>query len=330
MELATVSPTYTLDQGWPSYPAAMEFEMGSGVTVDDEDVIYLFTRDIEHWAAHPLAMGAKMGKSTVSMFDRTGNFLGLWGPSKERGFALTAHTIYFLGGCIWTVDREGHVVKKFDKRGNLLLTLGTFAQWGDDSKHFNGPSGVTLLQNGNIVVADGYWNSRVIWFSPEGEYLKEIGGWGTEPGQFIAPHAIATLPDGRLIVGESTSGNLHAYATKDGQIAEHRKQNDPGIRGRIQIFDADGNFQEQWTHLKPLSIAVYGNRIYASDKQSDLVVLDGTTFEELERHNNLALFIHQMALDSRGDIYTATVYPELRGALRGPAGPSHRHWVRSS
>ena len=25
MELATVSPTYTLDQGWPKYPAAMEF-----------------------------------------------------------------------------------------------------------------------------------------------------------------------------------------------------------------------------------------------------------------------------------------------------------------
>ena len=329
MEPSRDAGMYRLDENWPKYPPGMQFEMGSGVTVDDEGVIYLFTRDIEHWSAHPLAMGAKMGKSSVSMFDRAGNYLGKWGPSDERGFALTANTIYFIDGALWTVDREAHIIKKYDKVGNLLLTLGTFAQWGDGPKYFNGPSGVTVLRDGRIVVADGYWNSRLIWFSPEGEYIKEIGGWGTQPGQFIAPHAVAALPDGRLLVGESTGGALHSYVTQEGQIAEHRKQNDPNRKGRIQVFDSEGKFLEQWTHIKPLSIAVYGDRIYASDQQHDLVVLDASTFEELERHENLALFIHQMAMDGHGDFYTATVYPELRGALRGPAGPSHRHWIRT-
>ena len=72
---------YTLAEGWPKYPPGMQFEMGSGVAVDAEGVIYLFTRDGEHWAAHPLAMRDKMGKSSISMFNREGDFLGKWGPS---------------------------------------------------------------------------------------------------------------------------------------------------------------------------------------------------------------------------------------------------------
>jgi hypothetical protein len=90
---------YVLDTDWPNYPADMQFEMGSGVAVDADGIVYLFTRDIEHWAAHPLAMKQKMGKSSVSMFDSTGKYLGKWGPSDDRGFALGAHTMY--------IDQEG-------------------------------------------------------------------------------------------------------------------------------------------------------------------------------------------------------------------------------
>lgn len=39
---------YQLVDGWPNYPSEMRFEMGSGIAVDDEGTIYLFTRDIEH------------------------------------------------------------------------------------------------------------------------------------------------------------------------------------------------------------------------------------------------------------------------------------------
>ena len=104
---------YKLVDGWPNYPSEMQFEMGSGIAVDDEGTIYLFTRDIEHWAAHPLAMKDKMGKSSISMFSRAGEYLGKWGSSDERGFALGAHTLYIeRDGMFWTTDRDGHTVKK--------------------------------------------------------------------------------------------------------------------------------------------------------------------------------------------------------------------------
>ncbi len=322
---------YRLASDWPHYPPDMCFEMGSGVAVDRNGLIYLFTRDIEHWAAHPLAMKDKMGKSSISIFNRDGDYLGKWGPSDERGFALGAHTLYIESdGTFWTTDRDGHTVKKYDPGGELLLTLGTFATWGNDETHFNGPTAVVVQNNGSIVVADGYWNSRLVWFSPDGEFIKSVGHWGRGPAEFNTPHALAQDSQGRLLVADLCGGNFHDYMTVPGQIAEHRKRVVKGCRSRIQRLDPDGQYIDEWTHIAPLSIATYGNRIYASDKMSNLAVLDEDTGEVLERVDGIAIYIHQLAMDAHGDLYTASVYPEHAGEKRGPAGPSHRRWTRES
>ncbi len=320
---------YQLAESWPKYPEDMQFEMGSGVAVDADGVIYLFTRDIEHWATHPLAMKDKMGKSSISMFSRDGEYLGKWGPSDERGFALGAHTLYIeKDGMFWTTDRDGHTVKKYTPDGELLLTLGTFGEWGEDENHFNGPTAVAVQDNGNIVVADGYWNSRLVWYTPEGEYIRAIGGWGRGPGQFNTPHALTIDSQGRILVADLVGGNFHDYMTVPGQIEPRRTQPEEGAVHRIQRFGPKGDYIDEWTHIMPLSLATYGNRIYASDKMSNLAVLDEDTGEVLERVENIAIYIHQLAMDAHGDLYTASVYPEHAGEQRGPGGPSHRRWSR--
>jgi DNA-binding beta-propeller fold protein YncE len=322
---------YRLVADWPHYPPQMHFEMGSGVAIDQDGVIYLFTRDIEHWAAHPLALKEKMGKSSISMFTRAGDYLGKWGPSDERGFALGAHTLYIeQDGMFWTTDRDGHTVRKYHPNGDLLLTLGTFAEWGDDETHFNGPTAVVVQRNGNIVVADGYWNSRLVWFSPEGKFIKSVGRWGRGPGEFNTPHALAQDSKGRLLVADLCGGNFHDYMTVRGQIADHRTRATPGCKSRIQRFDPDGNYIDEWAHITPLSIATYGNRIYASDKMSNLAILDEDSGEVVSRVDKIAIYVHQLAMDSHGDLYTASVYPEHAGEKRGPGGPSHRRWTRAA
>lgn len=266
---ATSRDGYALVPNWPQYPPDMAFEMGSGVAVDAAGVIYLFTRDIEHWAAHPLAMRDKMGKSSISMFSRDGDYLGKWGPSDERGFSLGAHTLYIEhDGMFWTTDRDGHTVKKYTPQGELLLTLGTFGEWGCDATHFN------------------------------------------------TPHALAIDSQGRLLVADLCGGNFHDYMTLPGQIEPHRTQPEEGCVHRIQILDAHGCYIDEWAHVTPLSIATYGDKIYSSDKMSNLLVLneDG---EVLSRVDDIAIYIHQLAVDARGDLYTASVYPEHAGELRG-------------
>jgi hypothetical protein len=320
---------YRLVADWPHYPPGMQFEMGSGVAVDNNGTIYLFTRDLEHWAAHPLAMKDKMGKSSISMFNRDGEYLGKWGPSDERGFALGAHTLYIeKDGTFWTTDRDGHTVKKYHPDGELLLTLGTFGEWGNDESHFNGPTAVLVQGNGNIVVADGYWNSRLVWFSPDGEFIKSVGTWGRGPVEFNTPHALTQDSQGRLLVADLCGGNFHDYMTLPGQIDEQRTRVDSTAQHRIQRLDEAGGYIDEWTHILPLSIACYGNRLYASDKMSNLAILDEDSGEVLRRVDDIAIYIHQLAMDAHGDLYTASVYPEHAGAKRGVEGPSHRRWTR--
>lgn len=322
---------YRLVESWPSYPPGMQFEMGSGVAVDRNGIVYLFTRDIEHWAAHPLALKDKMGKSSISMFTREGAYLGKWGPSDERGFALGAHTLYIeRDGMFWTTDRDGHTVRKYSPEGELLLTLGTFAEWGCDATHFNGPTAVLVQANGNIVVADGYWNSRLVFFTAEGEFIRSVGQWGRGPGEFCTPHALAQDSQGRLLVADLCGGNFHAYMTVPGQIAPHRSVPIPGCQHRIQRLDTEGNYIDEWTHITPLSLASYGKRIYASDRMSNLAILDEDTGAVLERVENIAIYIHQLAMDAHGDLYTASVYPEHAGEKRGVEGPCHRRWTRTA
>ena len=320
---------YRRVEDWPRYPDDMQFEMGSGVAVDGNGIIYLFTRDLEHWAAHPLAMKDKMGKSSVSMFTRDGDYLGKWGESDTRGFALGAHTIYIeKDGMFWTTDRDGHCVKKFRPDGSLVLTLGEFGKWGDGPAHFNGPTAVVQQRNGNIVVADGYWNSRLVFFTPEGEFIKSVGTWGRGPAEFNTPHALAEDAQGRLLVADLCGGNFHAYMTVPGQIAPHRNTPVAGCKSRIQRLDPEGNYIDEWTHVAPLSLAVYGDHVYASDKMSNLAILDAETGKEVDRVDNIAIYIHQLAMDAHGDLYTASVYPEHAGEKRGRLGPSHRRWTR--
>jgi len=115
-----------------------------------------------------------------------------------------------------------------------------------------------------------------------------------------------------------------------GQIAPHRHEPIPGCQHRIQRLDADGHYIDEWTHIMPLSLATYGNRIYASDRMSNLAVLDEDTGAVLERVENIAIYIHQLAMDAHGDLYTASVYPEHAGEKRGAEGPSHRRWTRTA
>ena len=81
--IAEAQEAYTLDEGWPRYPGDMVFEMGTGIAVGADGVIYTISRDIDHWAGHPLAMSRYKGKGTVARWDGSGRFLGRSATSRS-------------------------------------------------------------------------------------------------------------------------------------------------------------------------------------------------------------------------------------------------------
>ncbi len=326
---------YRLDESWPTYPPGSRFEMGSGIAVDARGVVYAISRDRDHWAGHPLAMTRYRGTGSIWMFDASGTSLGKFADDQEF---IGPHSLYIDGeGFVWVVDRDGHQVKKLTADGTLVLTLGEYGIYGSDESHFNGPTGVAFLPNGDFVVADGYWNSRLIWFNEDGEFLKQVGEYGNGPGQLGVVHAVALDARGRLLVANVCGGALHPYVTVRGQIAEERLRPIPGCTSRFDVFNQDGSYEGPWSVVGgnlTLSIAAYGNRIYAGTTgaergRQDLVIVNAETDTVVDTIRSADVYVHQMALDpTSGDIYIASVYPEHGGESRGPEGPSFVRWTR--
>ncbi len=162
-------------------------------------------------------------------------------------------------GNVWVTDLlsrdgKGEQVFKFAPDGKLLMALGKAGVAGDGPDMFNAPSAVVVGPNGDIFVADGHGfntNARIVKFSRDGTFVKAWGRKGTAPGEFDTPHALAIDSRGRLFVGDRNNN-------------------------RIQIFDQDGNFVDQWTQFsRPSGLFIDANDVlYVADSESEAATKD--------------------------------------------------------
>jgi len=129
---------------------------------------------------------------------------------------------------VWILDDHKHAIFKMTHDGKQILqTIGTYGVPGNDDKHFNRPTFMDWFPDGSFVVADGYNGTRFVKFDKDGKYVNSWGQRGengkeTRPGYFNNVHGIAVDPKtSRIFV------------------------NDRGNR-RVQVFDKDGKFLDQW------------------------------------------------------------------------------------
>ncbi|KAM6149025.1 peptidyl-glycine alpha-amidating monooxygenase isoform 4-T4 [Erethizon dorsatum] len=123
-------------------------------------------------------------------------------------------------GNYWVTDVALHQVFKLDpnSKGPLLI-LGRSMQPGSDQNHFCQPTDVAVDPGtGAIYVSDGYCNSRIVQFSPSGEFVTQWGegtsGRGPKPGQFSVPHSLALVPHlGQLCVADRENGRIQCFKT---------------------------------------------------------------------------------------------------------------------
>jgi hypothetical protein len=109
------------------------------------------------------------------------------------------------------------MVIKFNPDGRVAMTMGRRLEFGGGLRatpppgtppppptpyRFGRPTDVAWDAAGNIFVADGYTNSRVVKYDKNGRYIKEIGTKGTGPGQFSTPHSIQTDANGNVYVAD--------------------------------------------------------------------------------------------------------------------------------
>ena len=207
---------YSVVHGWPQLPEGFVLGQVSGVAVDSHNHVFVFHRAEGSWATdktQPIA------SPTILCFDgATGQLLASWG---EKRF-LEPHGLRVdRDDNIWVTDRGLQQVFKFSHDGKLLLTIGSERTAGVDGTHFDKPTDIAFASDGSVYISDGYGNSRVAKFAPDGKFLFDWGHKGSGPGEFTLPHSVAVDAQGLVYVADR--GNA-----------------------RIQIFDANGKFLNQW------------------------------------------------------------------------------------
>jgi len=252
-------------ESWGQLPAGLAWGGASQVSTTPEGQIVVFRRAVP----------------SFFVLNPDGTFVKSWGETPYR----LAHGIRIdKDGFIWASDNSDNLIQKFSPDGKLVMTLGKKGMAGDNMSQdaFDGPADVFVAPSGDIFVADGYRNSRVVQFSKDGKFIKIIGGTkGSEPGQFNLPHALVIDSKGRLIVADAENS-------------------------RIQVFDQSGKFLEQWTNFpaKPRG-ALYitaDDTLYVShvDAEAITIMKDGKVLDTVKGVGGRP---HGMTLDKQGNIY---------------------------
>jgi streptogramin lyase len=237
---------YKLDEGWMKLPEGRKIGATFGLSIDrDGKSLWAFDR----CASPDFCAGTNL--APIFKFDASGKVVANFGA----GMFASPHGLYAdHDGNVWATDfrdkeGKGHTVTKFSPDGKVLMTLGKAGVKGDGQDTFNAPSNTLVAPNGDIFVADGHGgdtNARIVKFTKDGKFIKAWGSKGTAPGQFDTPHMLAMDSAGRLFVADR-------------------------VNNRIQIFDQDGQFLDEWKQFgRPSSVYINKNDIiYVADSQSD-------------------------------------------------------------
>jgi hypothetical protein len=194
---------YEVDPAWPQRPPEIPWRDVPGIAVDAQDNVWIFTRT----------------NPTVQKYSPDGRYLLGWHNENPKA---AAHGLRCdRDGNIWLTDVGLHVVRKHAPDGKVLMSLGVEGEAGEDTRHFNMPTDIAFGPKGDLFVADGYGNSRVVHFDKHGRFINTWGSLGTKPGQFSIPHAIGCDSKGRVYVADRN--NI-----------------------RVQVFNARGKLLDVW------------------------------------------------------------------------------------
>ena len=172
------------------------------IAIDQHDQIYLVDKT-----------------ARIQVFDTEGNFLRKWRtPAKETG-KPTGLSIG-IDGSVLVADTHYYqlLVYSPDGKRRILTIGGTLG---------HGPGKLGLVTDavqdsrGNYYVAEKGEYDRIQKFSPEGVFIRQWGGHGSLPGQFVLPQSLAIDENDQIWVADACNH-------------------------RIQVFDTEGTWLDAW------------------------------------------------------------------------------------
>jgi sugar lactone lactonase YvrE len=239
----------------------------------------------------------------LMVVDAAGNIIEQW--TQWDKIFKRPHSVYIspydAEKHVWVVDDHMHAIYKFSNDGKTLVqTIGTPEVPGADATHFNRPTFMAWAPDGSFYVADGYNGTRVAKFDRDGKFLLQFGQAGDNSGNETRPGYM---------------NNVHGVAVdvETGRVFVNDRQNH-----RIQIFDANGQYQSEWAiSQRPSSLHLIqigqDRQITTFDQGTQKMLkysLDGKLLYAWGTAADLpgSLWgVHGIATDQDGNLYTAEV-----------------------
>ena len=319
-------PRFRVDPFWAGeLPNNWMLGQVSGVAVDERDHVWIVHRprtlDARQRGEHGMCC---VPAPPVIELDPEGNVLRSWGgpgdgyewPASEHGIHVDAQGNVWLGG---NGPGDAHVLK-FTGDGEFLLQIGRAGQSGgsNNTENLGRPASIEVdLAASEVYIADGYGNRRVIVFDSEtGEYKRHWGAYGERPDDLELPvydpaaapirhyrspvHGVTIADDGLVYVADRTNN-------------------------RVQVFQKDGQFETE-AFIRPETLgsgSASGVTLSRDADQRWLFIPDGTNnvvwildratlkvvdyFGRLGKNAGQFYRLHNLAIDSRGNLYTTEV-----------------------
>jgi DNA-binding beta-propeller fold protein YncE len=325
-------PSFRVDPFWPK-PLPNDWLIGqvSGVAVDSKNHIWIIHRPgslgaDEYAPTEEPANGVPYSPAPpVIEFDAEGNVVKAWGgpaegfdwPDNPHGIFIDHEDNVWIGGS----GPNDHQVLKFLPDGTFLLQIGKAGKTGgsNDTDLLGRPAEFDVDPVTNeVYIADGYLNHRIIIFDANtGKYLRHWGAYGKKPDD-----SSQDTYDPDMAPRQQFATPVHAVRiSNDGLVYVCDRRND-----RIQIFQKDGKFvKEGFIARETLGNGSAWDIDFSPDPhQSYIYLTDGTNqcvwilhrdnlkvaghFGRIGRYAGQFIWVHSLAVDAMGNIYTTEVY----------------------
>jgi DNA-binding beta-propeller fold protein YncE len=326
------APSYQVDPFWPQVPPQWTLGQVSGIAVDSRDHVWVLQRPwslgSDEVARNPDAECCTPAPPVME-FTPEGLYVQGWGgegegyewPADEHGIHVDHNDNVWIssaGGPRLSERTENHLLK-FTRDGRFLLQIGRRGASGGslDTLNLNNAADMYVHAPTNeLFVADGYVNRRVIVFDADsGTFKRMWGAYGNRPDD--------SVPNTRRDEGPGSPqfNTVHGIGVSDDGYVYVADR----LNNRVQVFTLDGTFQrevfiERPTRLLGTAFSVAfsedaGQRhLFVADAGNGRVhILDRQTLDTVSRFGRIGryagqfVFLHNVAVDSRGNVYTSEV-----------------------
>ena len=319
-------PQFRVDPFWArELPNNWMMGQVSGIAVDDRDHIWVLHR--------PRTLDARqrgeegmccVPAPPVIELDPEGNVVGSWGgpgegyqwPASEHGIHVDPQGFVWIGG---NAADDAHILK-FTTDGEFLLQIGRSGQSGgsNDTENLGRPAGIRVDSAASeVYVADGYGNRRVVVFDSEtGDYKRHWGAYGERPDDAALPsydpdadpireyrspvHDVAIAHDGLVYVADRTNNRLQVFQKGGEFVTEAFVRPETLGSGSVSGVTLSEDPDQRW--------------LFIPDGTNNVIwILDRTTLEVQDYFGRLGknagqfYRLHNLAIDSRGNLYTTEV-----------------------